>query len=255
MSILGKLNKAEDQEEVKDVIYRGNEPLPTGLYPATVKLAILKEAKSGAVGVELHLDIDGKNVREDIYLTNKAGDTFYTREKDGVDVNYPLPGYTTTNDLALLTAGSYIEDQETEKKTVDLWDSEAGEEIPQVVDMLEDIRGKKIIVGLFLDKDYKQKKTDAGKWVDDLSAPEVMRNSIHKLFSEDGFTVQEMIAELDEPVFINEWKESFGSGDYINDKTVAKKRKAAKAGPAAKAGAAASPAGSKPKTGMFNKKK
>lgn len=260
MSIFSKINKPDDMEESKDVIFKGGkEPLPTGLYPATVEMAILKESSGGAIGVELHLDIDGRGFREDIYLTNRNGDTFYTREKDGQDVNYPLPGYTTTNDLAIITTGYSIEDQETEVKTVELWDKEAEDKIPKEVDMLEDIRGKKIIVGIFLDNDFSQKNVgDASnpKWVDDFSK-EFKRNSINKIFNEDGFTAGELINELEEPSFVEEWRESY-TAEYVNDKTVAKKRKAEKAAKSGKKpGAAAKPGlgGNKPKTSMFSKKK
>ena len=241
MSIFSKINKPNDMEESKDVIFKGGkEPLPTGLYPATVEMAILKESSGGAIGVELHLDIDGRDFREDIYLTNRNGDTFYTREKDGQDVNYPLPGYVTTNDLAILTTGYSIEDQDTEVKTVELWDKEAEDKIPKEVDMLEDIRGKKIIVGIFLDNDFSQKNVgDASnpKWVDDFTK-EFKRNSINKIFNEDGFTAGEMINEIEEPSFIEEWRENY-TAEYVNDKTVAKKRKAEKA--AKKPGGAAKP--------------
>ena len=125
--------------------------------------------------------------------------------------------------------------------------------------MLEDIRGKQIIVGMFLENDYGTKNIgDASnpKWVDDLTK-EFKRNSINKIFNEDGFTAGELLNELEEPSFVEEWRENY-TAEYVNDKTVAKKRKAEKAAKSGKKpGAAAKPGlgGNKPKTSMFSKKK
>ena len=240
MSLLSNVKKSETQEVQEDVIFKATGgPLPTGAYPAKIKLAMLKESQAGALALELHLDIEGKTVRETIYFTNRQQETFYT--KNGK--NFPLPSYTTVNDISLVTTGTYIEDQDTEKKTVELYDFDAKAEIPKQVNCVTSMHGKDLIVGLYEEQTFKQAKNESnGKWEDTDELRQA--NTINKVFNEDGFTVQELIAEADEASFINDWKENY-DGQLI-DRTKGKKPKASK--PSLKPGAA------KPKGSLFGKK-
>ena len=244
MSLLSNIKKSDNQEVEQDVIYKGgNGPLPTGAYPATIKLAMLKESQAGALALELHMEIQGKTVRETIYFTNRQQETFYT--KNGK--TFPLPGYTTVNDISLVTTGVYIEDQDSEEKTVELYDFDAKTEVPKQVNCVTSMHGKTFIAGLYEEQTFKQAKNEAtGKWED---TDELRQsNTINKVFNEDGFTVQELIAEADDPSFINDWKENY-DGQLI-DRTKGKKPKAAKPG-LTKPGAGAT----KPKGSLFGKKK
>lgn len=241
MSLLSNVKKSDNQEVQQDVIYKGTGgTLPTSAYPAKIKLAMLKESQAGALALELHLEIEDKIVRETIYFTNRQQETFYTKN----DKNYPLPGYTTVNDISLVTTGAYIEDQDTEEKTVELYDFDAKAEVPKQVNCVTAMHGKDLIVGLYEEQTFKQAKNESnGKWED---TEEVRQsNTVNKVFNEDGLTVQELIAEADEASFINDWKENY-DGELI-DRTKGKKPKASK--PSLKAGAA------KPKGTLFGKKK
>lgn len=241
MSLLNNIKKSDNQEVQQDVIFKGTGgTLPTGAYPAKIKLAMLKESQKGALALELHLEIEGKIVRETIYFTNVKQETYYT--KDGK--NYPLPGYTTVNDISLVTTGTYIEDQDTEEKTVELYDFDAKAEIPKQVNCVTAMHGKDLIVGLYEEQTFKQAKNESTNvWEDTEELRQA--NTINKVFNEDGFTVQELIAEADEATFINDWKENY-DGQLI-DRTKGKKPKASK--PSLKPGAA------KPKGSLFGNKK
>ena len=90
----------------------------SGVYKATVKMAYLDQAKSGAISVNVVLEnSDGKELKEAFYIKSgdaKGNKTYY--EKAGK--SYPLPGYSTANSLCVAAADSHLSAclDNTEKK-------------------------------------------------------------------------------------------------------------------------------------------
>ena len=61
-----------------------------------------------------------------------------------------------------------------------------------------DLIGKKVKLGIV--------QTIENKWSNGVQTSEtIQKNSIDKVFNEDGFTLNELLAEADEPEFINTW--------------------------------------------------
>ena len=105
----------------------------SGVYKATVKMAYLDQAKSGAISVNIVLEnSDGKELKEAFYIKSgnaKGNKTYY--EKDGK--SFPLPGYSTANSLCVAAADSHLSAclDNTEKKMVLIYDFEERKEVPK----------------------------------------------------------------------------------------------------------------------------
>lgn len=142
MGLFDKL-QTTNLEEQKDSL-GGSNLLETDIYHATVKAAYVGYAKSGAMNVNLVLDIAGREYRETIYVTNRNGDNYWTR--DGK--KYPLPGFSTINDLCILTNEKPLSDMDTEPRVFKVWDSELKAEVNKEVPCIVDLLGKEVNVGI-----------------------------------------------------------------------------------------------------------
>ena len=114
MSLFGNLSD-DNLEEVQDVVGGGFSPIKSDIYVATIKAAYAgKSRTSDAQNVSLILDVNGQEHRETLYITNKNKQNFYT--KNGK--NYPLPGYTTINDICLIAAETPLKEMQGEDKII-----------------------------------------------------------------------------------------------------------------------------------------
>lgn len=171
-------------------------------YEALVKVVYLGTAKSGAQFAGIHLTIDGKEYREQVYFTNKAGENYYT--KDGKA--YELPGFQTVNELCLMTTGVGLMDgQNVEEKIVKLYDPEAKAETNQSVPVLVDLLNKPVVVGIIKEIVNKQKKNDSTGNYEDI-AEKREQNQISKFFHhETKGTATEYKKDLKLGTFFEEW--------------------------------------------------
>jgi hypothetical protein len=204
MSLLSNLKTDSSIATERDSV-GGGGALESGLYPSTVSLAYLNKASSGAIGLVLNLKTaNNREIRQTLWMTSgtaKGGTNFYT-DKDG-NKQY-LPGFNHANSLALLTVGTEISDLETETKAVPVYSPEAKAEVPTKVDMLTDLLGKEIIVGLIKQVVDKTQKNDAGVYVPTGETRE--ENEIDKLFrAKDRMTTVEIRAKAEEATFIDTW--------------------------------------------------
>ena len=93
----------ESLEAPVDYLGGNFDPIATGVYEATIKLAFAGQSKSSkAQSVTLHLDLDGKELRETVYVTNRNNENFYVDKTDKTK-RHPLPGWTAIDDICLLT--------------------------------------------------------------------------------------------------------------------------------------------------------
>lgn len=229
MSLFKKFaNNASKLEEVKDSV-GGYSVLETDIYKGTVKLAYLDVWGSGAHYVDLTLTLNGKDYNEKITITNKQGENFY--EKNGK--NYPLPGFVTIDDICLVTVGKGLADmdEETEEKTVNVYDRDAGKEIPKVKQVLVGILGKSVAVAIQKSVETKMEKDADGKYT--VATNETREsNALEKVFEpETMMTTVEARAEKTEGEFYEVWLDK--NKGKTRDKTV-------------KGGAAGKPVGAKP---------
>lgn len=242
MSLLKNLATDESIANEKDSI-GGGGVLESAAYPAKVTLAYVTKSTGGATGLVLKAKTsEGRDINQTLWMTSgtaKGGKNFY--EKDGVK-NY-LPGFIAANALSLLTTGKDIAELDTETKVVNVYSPEAKAEVPTKVEMIVDLLGKDIVIGLIKQTVDKNVKNDAGMYVP--SGDTRDENEIDKFFrAEDHFTTAEIRAAANEPVFYNTWS------DKWNGKV---RNKAKGAGTAGVAGApkAAAAGTKKPATSLF----
>lgn len=242
MSLLSNLTTSNDIADEKDSV-GGGFVLDSGLYPAKVTLAYLSKSDGGALALNLHLQTeDGKDIRQQLWMssgTAKGGNNFYIDKKG--DKQY-LPGFLHANSLALLTVGKEISQLETETKVVNVYSSTAKAEVPTNVEMLVELLGQDIIVGLIKQTVDKNQKNDAGEYVPTGETRE--ENELDKLFrARDSKTTAEIKAQAPEAVFIHTWKKKWDG--QVKDKTT-------KIAGTAGAPKAATPAAGKPQNSLFS---
>lgn len=136
----------EGLEQTEDRL-GGFTPFDTDAYEAEIKMAFAGKSAGGANNVTLVADIGGREYRETIYWTNRNGENFYLNKNDQTK-KVPLPGFTTINDICLVTTEKPLSEQETEDKVVKLWNSETKQEEPQSVPMLMALLGQKVTLGI-----------------------------------------------------------------------------------------------------------
>lgn len=147
-------------EKEKDVL-GGRVLLPTGVYDGTIDVVYITKSPGGASAFNLVVDIDGKKVRDTIYVTNRAGGVTYT--KDGK--KFPLPGYSLCNALAKLVAGKEIPQLDFEKKLVKIYNFEQRKEVPTEVEVAMELVGQPVKLGIELHRENKNVKDQAGNYV------------------------------------------------------------------------------------------
>lgn len=203
MSIFSNMN-TEGMEQVKDSV-GGFSLLDSGVYPAKVKAVYMtKASSSNAMAANLLLDIDGREYRETIYITNKNGENFFVNQKTGNKV--PLPGFTLLNDLCLLTVKEPLCKMDTEDKVFKLYDYEAKTELPKSVPTITALSDQEVVVGIIKQVVDKNVKNADGKYVPSGDTRE--ENIIDKFFhAESKCTVNEISAEKTEHAFLDKWIE------------------------------------------------
>ena len=243
MSLLSNLKSDDSIAQERDSV-GGGGLLDAGLYMSKVVLAYLTKSAGGAVGLVLNAKTEaGREIRQTLWITSgtaKGGTNYYT-DKDGA--KQYLPGFLVANSLSLLTIGKEISDLDTETKVVNAYSPEAKAEIPTKVEMLVELLGKDILIGLVKQVVDKTQKNDAGVYVPTGETRE--ENEIDKMFrASDRMTTAEIRAKAESAAFAATW-EAKHAGQVKN------KAKGAGAG----AGTAGAPKGAavstKPKASLF----
>lgn len=139
--------KAAAGETVEEDFIGSGGVFDTDIYEAVIKTAFIgRAAASDARNVTLLLDIDGREVRSQIWVSNRKGEVTYKDKKTGEAKN--LPGFNQLNSLCLLVAGMDMGEMVVEELTVKLYDFDAKKELPQAVDCFTALHGEKISVAL-----------------------------------------------------------------------------------------------------------
>lgn len=207
MSLLKTLTSDASIANEKDSI-GGGGVLESGVYPASVSLAYITKSEGGALGLVLQAKTSaGRDIRQTLWMTSgtaKGCKNYY--EKDG-EKHY-LPGFLAANALSLLTVGKEISDLDTEQKVVAVYSKEAKAEVPTKVDMLTDLLGKDIVIGLIKQTVDKTQKNDAGVYV--ATGETRDENEIDKFFrASDNKTTAEIRAQVEEATFVHTWKQKW----------------------------------------------
>lgn len=198
----GTLNNT-DLEESRDVLGGGNQPLETDAYTGKIKLAYAGKSAQGANFLAVHIDANGREYRETIYVTNRKGENFYPRD----DKKIPLPGFTVANDLALLSTGQDLASQTFEEKVVSLYDFDERKEVPTKVLAATSMMGKDITVGILKTITNKSKKNESTGAYEPINEKRE-ENNIDKVFhAETKKTVSEFTTRAENAEFYPKWVE------------------------------------------------
>lgn len=240
-------------EETQDRLGGGMEAIATDAYDATIKMMYVTTAASGAMAMNIVVDIAGKEHRFQEWITNKKGENFYPDKQDAKK-KQPLPGFVTVEDICLLTTGEGLSEQDVEEKTVKIYNFEEKKDIPTPVPVVVNTIGKQIKIGVLREITQVQKKDDSGEYVDqfneDGSPKTRTQNQIDKIFHpETGRTVNEYRHEVETAEFLTAWLER----NKGKDRNRVKDSKGAAAG-ASGSGRPGAPAGGEKKKSLFGAK-
>jgi hypothetical protein len=153
--------QAASGSNVEEDFIGGGGVMDTDMYEATIKTAYIQKARaSEASSIILLMDINGKELRSQTWVTNRNGDVTYKDKKSGDLKN--LPGFSQMNSLALLVVGKELGDLDSEEKVVKLYDFESKKEIPQSVMCFTELHGETLSVAVqrqTVDKTAKNEST------------------------------------------------------------------------------------------------
>jgi hypothetical protein len=235
--IFGNL-KSEGLTETEDRL-GGYSPFESGIYTGKIKVAYAGKAASGAQNITLVLDFGGREYRETVYITNRNGENWFLN-KDDKSKKVPLPGFTTIDDICLVTTGKPLADQIGEDKTVKVYDPEAKKELPKSVPVLTELLGQELSVGILKNQENKSEKNSAGEYVP--TAEVRFTNTIEKVFhTETKMTVAEARQGVEKPAFWDAWEE--------RNKGQTRDRRTIKDGQGGTSGRPGAPAGAPPQAG------
>ena len=252
MNMLASLSTESDIADEKDSVGGGFTVLDTAIYAMSVTLAYLTKSKGEALGMVLNLKAeDGRELKQTLWMTSgkeKGCKNFYT-DKAG-EKKY-LPGFIQANALCLLTVGKEISAMETEQKVVNVYSSEAKAEVPTKVDVLVDLLGKDILVGVIKQTVDKTRKNEAtGQY--DPTGETRDENEIDKLFrARDRMTTAEIRAQSTQAIFADTWESKWAGKTKDKTKKAGGTAGVPKGTAAAFAGAQAAAAAKKPATSLF----
>ena len=247
MSLLKNLTTDESIANERDSLGNGGT-LDSGTYKCTINLAYITKSEGGALGLNLHLKTDGgRDIKQTLWMTSGTakGCKNYYEDKQG-NKNY-LPGFIHANALSLLTVGQEISSLDTETKVVNAYSAAAKAEVPTKVDMVMDLLGKEVLVGLIKQTVDKTKKNES-TGIYEATGETREENEIDKLFrAKDRMTTAEIRAQAEEPSFIETWEQKWAG--KTRDKS---KGAAANVGaPGMPKGAAPGTPNKKPTTSLF----
>lgn len=248
MSTLKQFTTDETIKDAEDRLGGNFGPWDSGMYPLTIQLAYLTKADSEAVAVNLVMtDEDGRELRNQQYISSgkdKGCKNYY--EKDG-EKHY-LPGFNIANAICLLTEGKELSDMDTEMRTIKLYDYNARAEVPTKVEVLPELTGKEIKLGVLRVTVDKRAKDGAGVYQPTGETVDI--NEIDTVFrASDNLTVTEIRGQLSESAFQAAWMDR-NTGKTRN------KAKGATGGSTAgapKGGAPKAAGTSKPQSSLFKK--
>ncbi len=211
-----ELSKIEQPKIEEDVVGGGGFIWPTDVYDCTVKMAFYFESDGGAAAIHLNLEDNktGKEVKQDIYFTNKKRETFYV--KNGA--KHDLPGFLQVANLCAVIDKATLPDtlKAHEIKTIMVYDYKERKEVPQDKEVLVTLLGKKLQIAVKHVVENKSIKNETtGKW-EAVAGTKKERNELSTpFFSDTSLTAHEMMNKETEPKFKKAWLDKW-KGEVID---------------------------------------
>lgn len=205
MSLLEGAKTTSEVEKNTDRL-GGFQLLNSAVHLMEIEVAYLHVSAGGARALAIRAKNDAGSIRATEYFTSgtkKDCKTYYT--KDGK--NYDLPGFILVSDLMKVVTGGGLENAVMEEKTIKLYSQEAGGEVPTKVQMVTNLVGQKVALGILKQVVDKTAKDAAGDYQPTGETRE--ENIISKVFNDKGLTVVEIAQGVTEPGFILDWKKQY----------------------------------------------
>lgn len=183
----------------------GVRVIPTDIYTGKIKLAYAGAYKSNAQFIGLIFEHDGEEFKANVLIADKTGKNYFLNKQDN-SKKVPLPGFTIMDDICVMLTDKPLCEQDTEEKTIKVYDFEAKAEVPKSAHVLVDLLDKEISLGIIEILKYKQveDKSNPGHYVD--TAEEVRENEIDKVYhTETKLTVVEARNDKTEGEFWDAW--------------------------------------------------
>lgn len=183
----------------------GSYAWESGVYDATVKMVYLNQSSGGAVSFNAVLtNSSGKELKETMWIKSgnaKGNKTYYT-DKDGKD--RPLPGYAVANSMCVAATGESLAKcmASAEKKTINLYNAEAGKEVPTERPVLMNLGNTKVKVAVHQIVEDRTTRNEAGQYVPNGQTRTV--NECKFFGNAEGKTAEELIEGKDAVKF-NDW--------------------------------------------------
>ncbi len=196
----------------------GNNILDSKIYPCKINTAYIGKAASGAMSLVVSLKTNtGNEIKQTLWMTSgtaKGGKNYY-EQKDGT--KQYLPGFTHANALALLSIGKEISELDTETKVMNVYSAEAKAEIPTKVEMVMDLIGKDINIGIIRQKVDKTRKNEV-TGIYEATGETKEENEIDKIFrADDNMTTAEIRGKAEKATFYTVWEEKWSG--KVKDKS------------------------------------
>ena len=234
----------EGLEESTDRV-GGYGPRDSGIYTGTIKAMYAGESPGGAKSVTVLVDLeDGREYRETIYITDRTGKNWFANKQDP-SKKVPLPGFTTIDDICLVTTGEPLASQSVEDKILNIYDVEQKKEMHKSVPVLTGTIGKQVTLGIVRQMENKSEKDGSGNYVPVADTREI--NFIDKVFhTQTKMTVVEARNGAETAVFHDTWAER-NKGQTRDKRTI----KDGEAGKSGRPGATPSASSAAPRKSLF----
>ncbi|MNO13148.1 hypothetical protein D3C76_27740 [compost metagenome] len=183
MSLFGNL-KSDGLEKTQDRLGGGFQPLDTDIYDVTIKALYAGKSPNGAHSISIIGTLpDGKEYRETIWITNRKGENWFLNKQDQ-SKKVPMPGFTIVDDLFQIVLGQSLSEVTFEERTLNLWDFDAGKELPKAVNCAVEAHGQVVKLGIWKKLEDVNKKNEAtGEYEPSGETKEV--NAIDKVYHPD----------------------------------------------------------------------
>lgn len=201
--MLDNLKTSEDIQDEVDSL--GSFILDTDAYDFVIDMVYLDTAKSGAIASNwVFKTAEGRMLRQQLWMTSGQAKGCLNYYVDKNDKKQYLPGFLQANGICELSIGKELSALSPEEKTVNVYDFELRKDVPMPKQVLTELLGQKITLGVIRQVVDKNIKNDAGEYV--ASGDTREENIIDKVFrTSDGLTMAEIKAGATSPDFKQKW--------------------------------------------------
>ncbi len=184
--------------------------LDSAIYPFKIDVAYIGSTDYGNTTLCIrYTGIDGnsKAYRETINITDDKG-AFEVADKQGV--MRPFWGFTKANAFLQVVVGKELADMETKTAKIKEYDFKAGGDVMVDREVLTELIGMPVKLGITKNINNKKMKDPTGKWINDPTGATKETNKTHTVFRHtDLLTAAEIERNADEAKFHVKWTDKF----------------------------------------------